>query len=89
LSLLFAAHPRVTERYRQTSDEVVTTLVTRIEILEGRFASIIKAENGEKLLRSQERLYQSERNLSTLLTLSFDTRAARKGKHVRNHTVDS
>jgi predicted nucleic acid-binding protein len=34
LSLLFAAHQRVTDHYNRATDDVVTTIITRIEILE-------------------------------------------------------
>ncbi len=34
-TLLFRGHPRVSERYRRETDDIVTTLVTRIEILRG------------------------------------------------------
>jgi len=76
LSLLFAGHPRVSQHVRRATDEVATTIITRIEILEGRFASLLKAEDGGGLLRRQERLLQSERNLSTLPILALDASAA-------------
>ena len=56
LSLLLRAHARVTARFAQATDEVAITLITRIEMLQGRFASVLKAENGERLLQAQQRL---------------------------------
>ena len=50
VSLLFAGHARVLERYRRETDEVVTTIVTRIEMLRGRFDSVMKAADGPQLL---------------------------------------
>ena len=76
LSLLFAGHPRVAERFRQTTDEVATTIISRIEILEGRFASVMKAADGEQLLRAQQWLQQTEGNLATVPLLLIDTAAA-------------
>jgi predicted nucleic acid-binding protein len=51
LSLLFAGHPRVAERFRAATDEVATTIISRIEALEGRFAFLLKAADAEELLR--------------------------------------
>ncbi len=84
-SLLFADHPRVTEQYRRTTEAVVTTIITRIEILDGRFASIIKAEDGERLLTSQNRLFQSESNLATFVILILDARAAEEFDRLRQN----
>jgi tRNA(fMet)-specific endonuclease VapC len=76
LSLLIAGHPRVTERFHREVDEIVTTIVSRIEILEGRFASVMKAADGEQLLQAQHWLQQSERDLAKYVTLPFDVAAA-------------
>ncbi len=35
------------ERVEQATDEVMITLITRIELLRGRFVSVFKAENAE------------------------------------------
>jgi hypothetical protein len=43
LSLLFHDHSRVVERHRQENDEVATTIVSRIQVLQGRFAMLLKA----------------------------------------------
>ena len=76
LSLLFAGHPRVAERFRQATDDAATTIISRIEILEGRFASVMKAADGEQLLRAQQWLQQTEGNLATVPLLLIDTAAA-------------
>jgi tRNA(fMet)-specific endonuclease VapC len=72
LSLLLRAHVRVTERVAQAEQEVVITLITRIELLQGRFASVLKAENGERLLHAQRRLVESERDLSRFTVLAIE-----------------
>ena len=56
LTLYFAAHPRVTERVRAAVEVPVTSLVSRIELLQGRFDSVLKARDGDQLLAAQERL---------------------------------
>lgn len=76
LSLLYANHLLVSERYDQAQDQVVTTIVTRIEILQGRFDSILKAEDGQKLVRAVEWLRQAEANLSSWKIMPLDDVAA-------------
>ena len=39
LTLFLLNHPRVLERRRQVEEEVVITTISRIEILQGRFAT--------------------------------------------------
>jgi tRNA(fMet)-specific endonuclease VapC len=54
ISHLFAAHPRVlTRRNNVPSSEIAITIVTRIEVLQGRFDFLLKAATGEELLRAQ------------------------------------
>lgn len=65
LSLYMAGHQRVTERVRQEG-ALTITVITRIEILQGRFASILKAANAEQLLGAQERLERTEQFLRSL-----------------------
>src|SRR5262249_42192395 len=47
-----------------------------IEILQGRFASIIKAANGEQLLQAQHWLARNEQSMRGLQIVSFDQAAA-------------
>ena len=44
--------------------QVVLTMISRVAILQGRFASILKAANGAKLLLAQQRLDQTEAYLA-------------------------
>jgi tRNA(fMet)-specific endonuclease VapC len=67
LTLLIAEHARVAEHYRRETDKVVITIITRIEVLQGRFATLLKAADGAELQRGQQRLDKAERDL-----LSFD-----------------
>ena len=77
LSLLLRAHARVTERVARATEEVAITLISRIEILQGRFASVLKAENSSKLLEAQQRLHKSKKDLNrfTILAIGFATAA--------------
>jgi tRNA(fMet)-specific endonuclease VapC len=76
LTHLLRGHTRVAERVRQATAEVVLTSVTRIEVLQGRFASVLKAEDGDKVRLAQERLLETERDLETFEVLPFDGAAA-------------
>jgi tRNA(fMet)-specific endonuclease VapC len=85
LTLLFLGHPRVTSR-RQTvpSSEIAITVVSWIEALSGRFAFLMKAANGEELLRAQGLLDQTRRSLASVATVyPIDERAATEFDRLR------
>ncbi len=63
LTLLLRGHPKVIERRRHVEDAVVITIFTQIEVLRGRFDSLLKAADGEQLLLAQQRLQETERDL--------------------------
>jgi tRNA(fMet)-specific endonuclease VapC len=75
-SLLVAGHPGVKGRLSQTTDEVAITVITRIEILLGRFAFLLKAADGEQLKRAQAWLDESDRALATLEVVPINEAAA-------------
>jgi tRNA(fMet)-specific endonuclease VapC len=83
VSLLLRGHPRVTERVAQATEEVAITLITRIEILQGRFDFVLKAENGEKLLQAQQRLRESEDDLNRFTVVSIGPTAAKEFDRLR------
>ena len=85
LSLLLRGHPRVTERVAQATEEVAITLITRIEILQGRFAFVLKAENSEKLLQAQQRLRESENDLTRFTVVSIGPAAASEFDRLRTN----
>ena len=49
LTHLLRGHARVTLRRSQVVDDVVITIITRIEVLQGRFAAVLKAAGREPL----------------------------------------
>jgi predicted nucleic acid-binding protein len=59
----------------QRSGEVSIAIVTRIEVLQGRFASIVKAADGTQLQAAIQRLHQTERFLDAFPVLDFDSNA--------------
>lgn len=64
LTHFFAGHFRTRERFGQETDVVATTIVSRIEILQGRFAMLLKAADGAELRRAQQRLDETVRHLA-------------------------
>lgn len=85
LTLFLAGHPRVVERRRREEEEVVITVVSRIETLQGRFATLLKAADGAKLLVAQERLHRAERDLAAFRTLAIDDAAAAEFDRLRQN----
>lgn len=83
LSLLLAGHPRVTARFLAAPEPVSTTVITRIEMLEGRFASLMKAADGEQLLRAQEWLRRTESDLLRFPAVAVDEEAAAEFDRLR------
>jgi tRNA(fMet)-specific endonuclease VapC len=76
LSHFLRGHSRVTERVQQSSEEVVITMICRIEILQGRFASVLKAEDGERLVQARKRLEETEKDLEKFTILDVSPAAA-------------
>jgi tRNA(fMet)-specific endonuclease VapC len=76
LTFLLRGHPKVVERRSAEEDEVVIPIISRIETLQGRFATLVKAANGAELQRGQERLDQAERDLVPFRVLRITSAAA-------------
>jgi len=76
LALFATGNPRVAERLSAATEIVVTTVITRIEFLRGRFDYLLKAANGDELQRAQHWLIQSERDLRKFVILPIDNAAA-------------
>ena len=77
LSHLHAGNARVIERLRKLDDaDVATTVITKIELLRGRFEYVMKAANGDELLRAQDWLTKTEVLLSQIRIVGLDERSA-------------
>ena len=86
LSLLHAGNPRLRERQAQVGTwQIATTAITRIEILQGRFAFILRAVNGEELLRAFAWLVRSEDLLQQIPVLPIDHEVAANFDRLRQH----
>jgi tRNA(fMet)-specific endonuclease VapC len=68
----------------RSSNEVVISLITRIEVLRGRFDAVQKAVDGVALSRAQEVLRLSETFLADFRVLLFDTSAMNEFDRLRD-----
>jgi tRNA(fMet)-specific endonuclease VapC len=78
LTLYFRDHSRVKYRLESAPEVPVTSIVTRVEILQGRFASLLKSADADDLMRAQNRLKLAENALVKFRIVSFDRTAAEK-----------
>ena len=71
LSDLLKDHPQISVRLRAVPGDrpVVTAILVRIEILQGRFAAVVKAANRTELLTAADRLVHDEARLAGLTVL--------------------
>ncbi len=77
LTLAHSGHARVSDQLRRVDpNEVAITVITRIEILQGRFAAVLKASHGEQLVRAQELLQRSDQRLRVLEMIPVDVTAS-------------
>jgi tRNA(fMet)-specific endonuclease VapC len=60
LSMLLAGNQRVIARLRRAGDELAITVITKIELLRGRYDLLLKAADGHQLQEAQVRLEQIE-----------------------------
>src|SRR5262249_55425163 len=83
LTLLLTEHPRVSARYRAEIEAVQTTVITHIEILGGRFAFVMKAPDGEQLLRAQALLRKTQDDLVRFPAVQINDVVAEKFDQLR------
>jgi tRNA(fMet)-specific endonuclease VapC len=75
---------KVQERIEQAGeDNVATTIVSAIEVLRGRHEFLLKAANGDELLRAQELLDASEALLLDTQIICVNARVAAEFDKVR------
>jgi tRNA(fMet)-specific endonuclease VapC len=87
LTYLFAGHPRVTHRLQNLVDpDVGTTIITKIEMLRGRFDFVLKAASGAEILRAQQLLLRTDELLAQTLVLPFDELAAIQFERLKSNS---
>jgi tRNA(fMet)-specific endonuclease VapC len=83
MTLWLTGHPVVDKRVLETPDLVATTVVSRIELLGGRFEYLLKANDGAQIQVAQSRLDQTERQLAGLVVVPFDAGSAAEFDRLR------
>ena len=66
LTLLLQGHPRVQKRMHSAEADVATTIITWMEVLQGRFQAIFTAADVDQFERASQRLHESVIQLCTL-----------------------
>lgn len=82
LTLLFQGHARVQSRMRSAEQDVATSIITRIEVLQGRFDAIFKAADAHQLQQAHLRLRDSEKQFASIPILPIDGSAAKQFEHL-------
>jgi tRNA(fMet)-specific endonuclease VapC len=66
----------------EENEELVIAIITRMEVLQGRYDSIVKAANDEELLKAMERFRASEEFLDSFRVLYVNDVVARHFKEM-------
>ena len=84
LTHLHAGNTNVVQQLGNLADpRVGTTIVTKIELLRGRFDHFLKASTTADCLRAQERLLRTEELLAQIVVVPFSDAAARHFDRLR------
>ena len=87
LTHLHAEHPQVIEHLRRVLDpDVGISIVTKIELLRGRFEYLLKAEDPASLLKAQQRLLRTEELLAQIRIFLFDEKSIREFSRLNQHS---
>jgi len=85
LTHLHAGHPRVIKRLQEVDDpDICTTIITKIELLRGRFEFLLKADS-IKFLKAQQLLNRTEELLSQINILLLDESTVDQFELLRNN----
>jgi tRNA(fMet)-specific endonuclease VapC len=84
LTHLHAGNPRVINHLQKIEDSsVCITVITKIELLQGRFDFLLKAATGNELKRAQQWLHLTEELLSQIVVIPFDDAALNQFDRLR------
>lgn len=82
---LHAGNLKVLENLKKTEDsDIRITVITRIELLRGRFEFLLKASNKEELVRAQKLLDRTEYLLSQIPVIPMDEKAGIQFDRLKN-----
>lgn len=76
--LSYGTNKGLETKVEQCDEPIAVTVITRMEILEGRFANIVKAAMEEELLTAMDRFTKSEQFLDSFVELGVNDAAARQ-----------
>jgi tRNA(fMet)-specific endonuclease VapC len=82
-TLHHAGHVKVAERTSNAAEIPRLTIVTQIEALRGRQEALVKAEDGERLLRAQRLLMSTVQHLALFQIVPLDDAAAAEFDRLR------
>jgi tRNA(fMet)-specific endonuclease VapC len=86
LTFFLGGRQQIVERFRQETDEVATTVMNRIEILQGRFATLLTAADGAELRRAQQLLDETLAGLERIpKVISIDDATANEFDRLRQN----
>jgi tRNA(fMet)-specific endonuclease VapC len=77
-TLLLQGHPRVQKRMHSAEEDVATTIITWMEVMQGRFQAIFTAAGADQLERASKRLQESVSQLSTLPVVPINRAVAKQ-----------
>lgn len=83
VTLLNQGHPQVAARALAATERIAITVVSRIEILRGRWDFLLKAADGGQLQRAQMLLHEAEQSLSKYTVVSINAAAAAEFDRLR------
>jgi tRNA(fMet)-specific endonuclease VapC len=76
ITFLYEGNVRVSERLRRCDDPIIgVAIVTKAEVLRGRIEFLLKAADGEQVLRAQNALLRTESLLNKLPAIAFNAHA--------------
>jgi predicted nucleic acid-binding protein len=83
LTLFLMGHAGVIQKVQAAEEVPATTVVSRIEILQGRFDSVLKAADASELVTAQERLAGAEEGLAKFAVVPITAAAASEFDRLR------
>ena len=78
LTLLLQGDTRVQKRMRSAETDVATTVVTWMEVMQGRFRAIFTAADADQLEQASRRLQESASQLRSLPIVSINRAVAKQ-----------
>jgi tRNA(fMet)-specific endonuclease VapC len=83
LTALHAGNQTVIETIKRLENaQIATTIVNKAEMIQGRISSLLKANDGEQLMRAQRRLAETERLLIEMDVVVFGPAATAQFEHL-------